>query len=374
MSGAKTMSGGEFVMYGAEFSLYSGKLRSYLYKKGIPFREVRPWAMTYKRFIVPRTGVSYIPVLQSPDDEVWQDTSVIIDTLESLFPDNPMIPKTPRRRLASLILELFGDEWLLNVAMHYRWNVPENDLQDLFVDFGKIVLPWGPRVLHRKLGRSLASRFKKFVPRLGVTTETTPALELWYEKFLVDLETHFGTHDYLLGAHPTIADFGFIGPFYAHLYRDPVPGHYLRAHAPQVVKWIERMMAPDSVVVKASSDDEIPTTLLPILQSFSSEQLPVLRDTAAVFDRWARSQSEGASIPRHLGTHAVRMAGVDTDRSVLPYSLWMMQRVVDYRCSSEQSERDEIDAFLLTIDADLSTWQQSTRIERRDNRLWIAPK
>ncbi len=373
MSEAKNTSGAEFVMYGAEFSLYSGKLRSYLYKKGIPFREVRPWALTYKRFIVPRTGVSYIPVLQSPEDEVWQDTSVIIDTLESLFPDNSMIPQTPRRRLASLILELFGDEWLLNVAMHYRWNVSDSNLQDLIVDFGKMVLPWGPRGLHRKLGRSLASRFRKVVPLLGVTEETIPALELWYEEFVARLETHFGAHEYLLGDSPTIADFGFIGPFYAHLYRDPVPGEYLRTHAPQLVKWVERMMEPNSVVVKASSDDQIPTTLLPILRCFGSEQLPVLRDTAAVFDRWAESQSEGSSIPRHLGKHSVQIAGVEAKRGVLPYSLWMMQRLIDFRCSSEPADREEIDAFLLTIGADLGTWQQSRRIERRENRLWIAP-
>ena len=64
---------GNYIMYGAEFSLYSGKLRSYLRKKAIPFREKHPSILTYKRFIVPRTGVRFIPVLQTPDDEVLQE-------------------------------------------------------------------------------------------------------------------------------------------------------------------------------------------------------------------------------------------------------------------------------------------------------------
>ena len=33
---------------------------------------------------------------------------------------------------------------------------------------------------------------------------------------------------------------GMMGPFYAHLYRDPVPGKILKMRAPRVVEWIER--------------------------------------------------------------------------------------------------------------------------------------
>ena len=69
-------------MYGAEFSLFSGKLRAYLRKKGIAFIEKSPSVLTYRRFIEPRTGVRFIPVLHTPDDRVLQDTTAIIDVLE----------------------------------------------------------------------------------------------------------------------------------------------------------------------------------------------------------------------------------------------------------------------------------------------------
>ena len=71
-------SNDNYIMYGAEFSLYSGKLRSYLRKKGIPFTEKSPSVLTYRRFIEPRTGVRFIPVLHTPEDEVLQDTTAII--------------------------------------------------------------------------------------------------------------------------------------------------------------------------------------------------------------------------------------------------------------------------------------------------------
>ena len=109
-----------YTLYGAEFSLYSGKARSYLRKKGIPFNEVISTLNVYKSFIIPRTGVRYIPVVQTPDDKVIQDTTVIIDELESRFSDYSVYPQTPKQKQVALLLELYGDEWLLIPAMHYR--------------------------------------------------------------------------------------------------------------------------------------------------------------------------------------------------------------------------------------------------------------
>jgi glutathione S-transferase len=303
MKSAETQPG--YVMSGAEFSLYSGKLRSYLRKKGIKFTEIQPWLMTYKKFIVPRTGVRYIPVLQTPEDEVWQDTTVIIDHLEQRFPQPPVYPSTPRRKLAALILELFGDEWLLLPSMHYRWNFPEENLPFLYGEFGNLAFPRLPAFMQRKVGKKLGDRFRKVVPKLGITEETIPALESWYEGLLGELNEHFAHHDFLLGQTPTIADFGFIGPFYGHLYRDPYPGKLMRESAPRVAAWVERMIDPQATAASAEPDplelaDEIPATLMPVLSRFAREQLPVLVDTARVLDE--RADDIGAEeVPRFLG-------------------------------------------------------------------------
>ena len=48
---------------------------------------------------------------------------------------------------------------------------------------------------------------------------------------------------YLLGQRPSLADFGLAGQF-AQLLSDPTPGAVIRAQAPNVVAWAERMENP----------------------------------------------------------------------------------------------------------------------------------
>ena len=155
-------------MYGADFSLYSGKVRSYLIKKSIPYEEVLSTLKVYKKFIVPRTGVRYIPVVQTPEDEVLQDTSVIIDELERRFPQNSMMPTTPLKKLIALLLEVYGDEWLLIPAMHYRWYFKEDNYQFITQKFGGMLKPRWPKFLQGFLGRKVAARFQGAVQLLGV--------------------------------------------------------------------------------------------------------------------------------------------------------------------------------------------------------------
>ena len=62
-------------LIGAEVSLYTGKLRCYLKYKDIPFEEVTASREVFQEIIIPRTGVRYIPVLITDQDEAIQDTT-----------------------------------------------------------------------------------------------------------------------------------------------------------------------------------------------------------------------------------------------------------------------------------------------------------
>ncbi len=148
-----------YTLYGAEFSLYTGEVRSYLRKKGIPFREVVSSIRVYRRFIIPRTGVRDIPVVQTPDDQVYQDTTVIIDALEQRLDGDSVYPDTPCQKLVSLLLELYGDEWLLIPAMHYRWHYRDENYRFVIGEFGRMLLPGWPGFVQRWSGRKVGSRF-----------------------------------------------------------------------------------------------------------------------------------------------------------------------------------------------------------------------
>ncbi len=331
-------------LYGSDFSLFTGKARSYLKKKGIPFEEVTSTLKVYKNFIIPRTGVRFIPVLQTSEDQVIQDTTVIIDEMEARFSDRPMYPSTPKQKLVSLLLEVYGDEWLVIPAMHYRWNFPKQNERFIYAAFGSMVMPNAPKFIQRFLGKKVGAKFKGFVPRLGISEKNIPALESSYERLLGDLDDHFSEHNFLLGGKPSIGDFGLIGPLYAHLYRDPAPGALMREIAPNVCRWVERMISDEPADGEYLEHDQVPETLLPILQRMASEQLPVLLDTDQRLSEWRKLNPERKDVERFIGMHTFEVGGVEAERAVLPFSLWMFRRPVDFYSSLESTE--EVDQLM----------------------------
>ncbi len=362
----------KYKMYGADFSLYSGKVRSYLIKKGIPYEEVLSTLKVYKKFIVPRTGVQYIPVVQTPEDEVFQDTSVIIDELEKRFPQNPMLPTTPMQKLIALLLEVYADEWLLIPAMHYRWYFEEDNYQFITQKFGGMLKPRWPKFLQRFLGRKVAARFQGAVSLLGVQEYNREAVEKSYQELLSELQTHFSQHDYLLGNHPSIADFSFMGPFFAHLYSDPYPGKMMKRDAPAVAAWVERMNMTSDLPNNAWERDEIPKTLLPVLRRMLKEHVPVILDTNKQLAVW-RNKNPNISIPRYIGEHSFSIEGVSGLRKIFPYLMWMWQRPVDYYQSLSSEEKQKIQTqvselgFLEALNAPIQN-----RLTRKNNQLIFA--
>ncbi len=359
-------------LYGSRFSLYTGKARSYLRKKGIPFEEVTSTLSVYKNFIIPRTGVRFIPVVQTEDDQVIQDTTVIIDTLETQYPENSVYPVTPKQKLASLLLEVYGDEWLLIPAMHYRWNFPEKNETFIYGEFGSMVMPKAPRFIQRFLGKKIGNKFKGFVPRLGITDQNIPAIEASYEQLLQDLNVHFSKHDFLLGGRPSIADFGFMGPLYAHLFRDPAPGELMHRLAPEVCRWVERMNSNEVATGEFLANDEIPSTLIPVLKRMASEHLPVLLDTDKKLSEWREQNPDKIEVDRVIGTHRFSVEGSENTRAVLPHVLWMFRRPIDYYQSLRGPDYDmaEVDTMLdQTGFGGALTQDLSNKLVRSDNKI-----
>lgn len=338
----------DYTLYGAPISLFTGKLRAYLNYKGIPFTEKLSTLAVYRKIIVPNTGVRFIPVLKTPDGRYLQDTAEIIDTLEAEHSGRPVLPDKPRQLLVSKLFELYGDEWLLLPAMHYRWNRGQELAQQdqLFAEFGRIILPGWPGFIQRLFGRRAGSRFRDFVPRLGISEATIPAIEQWYESdFLRVLDAHFAHHDYLLGAAASIGDFGLMGPLYAHLYLDPYPGKLMREKAPHVALWVERMNTWQPAVGQWLPADQIPESLSPILTLMFSEFFPVLRSTVDKLARW-RVQHDKEPIPRFIGEHDFSLGRTSGRRVITPFSQWKLQRVLAVYQGLDVENRSEVDRFL----------------------------
>ena len=356
-------------LYGSPISLYTGKVRAYFVHKGIPFEEVMSSWRVYQSIIMPQTGVAMIPVVETPEEEYLQDSTHIIDTLEARFQSHAVYPDTPCLRLASLLLELYGDEWLLLPAMHYRWNTDQRPF--VYSEFGKTVLPGWPRLIQQWFGKKVGSKFNAYVPRLGITQETTGALEAWYEGFLGTLDAHFADHDYLLGGRPSIGDFGFMGPLYAHLYRDPVPGKLMQQTAPRVARWVERMNDTEGSSGGWCKDDEVPPSLDPIFHMLFTDYWPVITDTVQRLHQWHTNHPDTTHIPRVIGEHRFSLGQAQGMRVVLPYGIWMLQRVIDFY--RQLDDTTQVDAWLRRVGGhEALQLDIPTRVTRVNNRLHIA--
>jgi hypothetical protein len=260
---------------------------------------------------------------------------------------------------------------------------------------------------------------------LGVDEKTEPAWQASQHRLLQRLEVHFGVHDYVLGGQPSLADFGLLGPLYAHLYRDAVPGFALRIWFPLVAEWVERTngegalnarwygqklysLDPESGALvgrPATSDggewlpdDVIPDTLRPVLAIFFEEMWPVLRDAAAVLTDFIASDAHepggelpGKSFfatPEFLAlqtgngplTHEYRIGDVSGRRMVIPYQMWMLARVerVLAACTADAAGRAAVEELLAGFAGspellELGRILAGCRVRKEGGRLFSVP-
>jgi glutathione S-transferase len=324
-----------YLFYAAEISYFSGKVRPALRYKGVHFRELLP---DFQNVILPRTGLAFIPVVVTPDDETWQDTSDILDALERRVPDPPLYPTTPLQRLVAFLIELYADEFLILPAMHYRWDFPES-VQKARAEF--IANSETPETAGR-----FADRMSGALPFLGVTPATAPAIEAHTRELLAVLSEHLATHAYVLGDRMSLADCALMGPLYAHLYLDAVPGRLLRETAPRVCRWIERMNRPDPAAPgEWLPDDALAPTLRPLLELIGRDAVPLILDAARAFDTWADGQVPEEP-PRAVGGHETRLRGVTVQRYTSSYTPWMVQRPLDVHRSFTPEQRRTVERAL----------------------------
>ena len=325
-----------YILHGHDVSYFSGKVRPAFPYKGLWFREVLPDIPMIKQ----RTGLNYFPAVETPDGELWQDTSDILDQLEARHPSPPLFPTTPVQRITAYLIELYSDELGLFPAMHYRWSFPES-IEKVGVDFSTPTRdPEGGKKFASKMGGSL--------PFIGVTEESVPAIEDHTRELLDALSAHFEAHSYLLGERMSLADCGLMGPFYGHLYRDAVPERLLYQTAFHVCAWIERMNRPSIASSERGSwlaDDALAETLAPVLRVMA-DGVPILVGAVTAIDEWAAQNAQPGVAPPGVGPQKVRFRGVEISPMVRCYTLWMVQRALDAYRALSAAERSCVDAAL----------------------------
>ena len=358
-------------LYGWEVSPYTAKVYIYLKQKGIPFRTVRPGIYTLYRKIQPAVGKAIMPVVYINGKNPIQDSTVIIDYFERQSPHNPLIPQSPKQRIAAQLIELYADEWLVMAALHYRWNYPENH-NFIMGEFGSNALPYFPVFIQRKAGKFIAGKMSGYLPLLGITENMQLALEVHTETLLSLLNLHLSEHTFLLGSQSCLADFSLYGPLYAHLHRDPSPQNLVAKH-PHVLKWIERLRqapSPEHIIL---AYDEIPESLLPVLNHMSKSHLPLIKQSVEAVRRWSRDKMIGDIIPQRMGDATLTIGKNKQTRYNLTGPYWLFQRLCETYQMLEEQEKNGVDEFISSV-AGLSLIKETLPIktEIKRCRLYVA--
>ena len=183
--------GKPFRIFGSEMSPYSVKVRSYFRYKGIPHQWLVRNASNqdeYRKY----AKIPLIPLVVTPDDEGVQDSTPIIERVESSYPSPSIHPTDAVAAFVSALLEEFGDEWGNKWMFHYRW---ARDV-DQISSAGRIARQMAPRADQHQHAETTAQIRARMVDRVwfvGSNEITAPQIEASFEAAIDLLETHLAT-------------------------------------------------------------------------------------------------------------------------------------------------------------------------------------
>lgn len=376
----------DYILYGMQASLYTGKARAYMRRNRIPVTERGAGHPEFMTRIYPHMNRFIMPVIETPDGDVIQDGTDILEYLEAKgMGREPLFPEDPVTKAIALLFQLFGNEGLLRPAMHYRWNFDEENLAFLKVSF-RDVMPAEMGAKANDAGFDHASgRMRKAAKAFGVFDKTIPLIEESYAEFLSLFSAHLAGSYFLLGDKPNIGDYGLFNPLYAHLARDPKPAFLMKTSAPLVWNWVERMNRPETTeehtLVEAKtglySGDEIPDTLKALMAYVGEEYASEFSAHVDFTDNWLEEQGENpekvkAPLGRGIGFAEFKWRGVDMSSVVMPYRFYLAQRLWDhFDGSSEETQKAIRNLFAKTgLEAFLDK-RPSRRVLRKDyHEVW----
>jgi glutathione S-transferase len=402
-------------LFSWEHSYFSGKARSYLrYKErmgdlGPGYEDVLATPELIQGLLQPSTGTGAVPQVLTPDGTWVQDTSEIIDYFERAHSKVPVVPSVvdaPRQAIASYLIELLADEWMVVPGFWERWHYSLDGVEPSHLDWneqqwgalfsagasGNARRAGGAFVFEQLFGISEARTNPRGVyaglVHLGVTPENE---ELWWasmERVLDAFDVHLDEHDFVLGGLPSLGDFGLMGPLYAHVFRDATSGFQLRTRHPLVAEWVERTNGTNAVNARtygqklysledgelvgrpATSDggqwipgDEVPKSLDAVIAIFFDEMWPVMKSTIERVTAFIESDAHtaGGELPSktffgldeaQMGdgslTHEFEIGGMRGRRMVTAVHVWMLQRLaaVIGEATAKPAGRASVEAWL----------------------------
>jgi len=219
-------------------SPFSQKVITYMNYKGIPFKSIQANMNATLEEIPKMVGQSIIPVMLTPDEEVLQDSTPIIEWFENRFPEKGVIPADSRLAFFMWLIEEFADEYMPRIHMHTRWGNEQNQ-QTISHRIARGACYSVPNASIEDIAHFTLSRQPGFDKHLGLNDAVRDNMDQQVLDLLTILEEHFLHHQFLLGFKPSMADFALYGTLKVHLFNDPNSNTTMEINGPRTCAWLE---------------------------------------------------------------------------------------------------------------------------------------
>ena len=154
-----------------------------------------------------------------------------------------------------------------------------------------------------------------------------------------------------------------------------------------LIRWTERMRNPSSDMVEfigrdesLIGDDAIPDTLKTLLRRVASDYLPEIEAMIAMTNDWlsenqpaANEVVGGESLGRGIGKCQFDWRGETLSVVVMPYRIFMLQRIQDAYDGLDDAGREAVDALLAQTGlSSIITTRCARSVERQNHReVWV---
>ena len=161
----------------------------------------------------------------------------------------------------------------------------------------------------------------------------------------------------------------------------------MQNRAQMLLRWTERMRNPSSDMVEfigrdegLLGDDAVPDTLKTLLRRVASDYLPEIEAMIAMSNEWLNeNQPEanevvgGESLGRGIGMCQFDWRGETVSAIVMPYRIFMLQRIQDAYDALDDAGGEAVDALLAETGLSrIITTRCTRRVERVNHReVWV---
>lgn len=260
------MTDTQWTLIGRPESGYTLKVRAAMRFKGVDFQWLDRFQ--HRKLFQQHARVQLIPLVLRPDGSAMQDSTPILEYLETEYPEPSLHPTDPALRFVSDLLEEYGDEWGNKLMFHYRWGYPaDQKVRSRSLAQGTLAAALPGFVANALTPLVAPLLVRRMVPRLafaGANPNNAPIIEDSWATVVEVLQQHLQTRPYLFGGRPAFADFGLWGQLH-QAWTDPTCHAHLEANATAVVDWIKRMDHP-AVEGEFETLEQLKPTLTPLFE------------------------------------------------------------------------------------------------------------